>query len=110
MTDVRYRPLAARDKKAIAAYIALDLGSPHAAAKTIQTIDEAIETLKTTPFAGRPIDDARLENGPYRKAVASQYWIIYSIDEEGDCIIVERIMHQRRNLVPQMYYEIDFLE
>ena len=103
MTDVRYRPLAARDKKAIAAYIALDLGSPHAAAKTIQTI-------KTIPFAGRPIDDARLENGPYRKAVASQYWIIYSIDEEGDCIIVERIMHQRRNLVPQMYYEIDFPE
>ena len=36
MLDVLYRPLAARDKKAIAAYIALDLGSPHAAANVLR--------------------------------------------------------------------------
>ena len=108
MPSIRYRPLAMRDKRAIASYIALDLRAPHAASSTIRAIDDAIETLKTIPAAGRIVDDMRLECGPYRKLAAANYWIFYSFNEDGNTIVIERILHQRQSIVPQMYDEIDF--
>ena len=44
------------------------------------------------------------------KVTACKYWIIYSADKETDYAIAKRIMRQRRNLAPQMRYEIDFPE
>ncbi|MDO5042318.1 MAG: type II toxin-antitoxin system RelE/ParE family toxin [Slackia sp.] len=107
MPSIRYRPLAMRDKRAIASYIALDLRAPHAASSTIRAIDDAIETLKTIPAAGRIVDDMRLECGPYRKLAAANYWIFYSFNEDGNTIVIERILHQRQSIAPQMYDEID---
>ncbi len=108
MTKIEYRPIAMRDKQAIASYIALDLKAPNAALATIRSIDDALATLKTIPHAGTAIDEPRLEQSGYRKIAAAHYWIIYRVDENCETVFVERIIHQRRNIVPQMYYDIDF--
>ena len=108
MHSIEYTPIALRDKKAIASYLALDCNSPQGAINAIASIDEAIETLKTIPQAGRPVDDDRLEGEGYRRIVAGQYWVFYRIESKRKTVIIQRILHQRRDITPQMYYDIDF--
>ena len=108
MHSIEYTPIALRDKKAIASYLAFDCNSPQGAINAIASIDGAIETLKTIPQAGRLIDDDRLENAGYRRIVAGQYWIFNRVENERETIVVQRILHQRRDITPQMYYDIDF--
>lgn len=108
MHSIEYTPIALRDKKAIASYLALDCNSPQGAINAIASIDGAIEALKTIPQAGRPIDDDRLENEGYRRVVAGQYWVFYRIESEREAVVIQRILHQRRDITPQMYYDIEF--
>ena len=107
MLEARYTPIALRDKKAIASYLALDCASPQAALSTIEAIDAAIETLKTMPQDGRLVDDGLLEEG-YGRLAAGRYWIFYRVFPKDNLIIIQRILHQRRDIAPQMYYDIDF--
>ncbi len=83
MHSIEYTPIALRDKKAIASYLAFDCNSPQGAINAIASIDGAIETLKTIPQAGRLIDDDRLENAGYRRIVAGQYWIFIESKMSG---------------------------
>ena len=108
MISVAYRPLAVRDKRLIASYIALDLGQPQAAARTMRAIDDAIEGLKTIPAAGRLIDEPRLDGSGYRKLAVKSYWVVYRHIPESEAVVIERVLHQRMDIAPQMYYEVDY--
>ena len=105
--SIVYRPLALRDKRLIASYIAVDLGSPKAALDTICRIDDAIDLLLDVPEIGRVVVDDRLEARGYRKLVAANYWVFYRYEAEDERIVIERILHQRMDISPSMYYEID---
>lgn len=104
---VLYRPIAERDLKNIASYIALDLGSPKASRNTIERIGSAIRAIQTLPESGRLIDEERLDGHTYRKYATGNYWIIYQIDEAHTAIQIERILHQRQDISPRIYYEIN---
>lgn len=101
-----YRPIAERDLKNIASYIALDLASPKASRNTIECIRSAIRTIQALPESGRLIDEERLDGHAYRKYATGHYWIIYQIDTAHEAIQVERILHQRQDLSPRIYYEV----
>lgn len=114
MTEISivYRPLALRDKRLIASYIAVDLASPKAALDTITHIDDAIDALLDVPTMGRLVNDDRLEKQGYRKLAVphANYWVFYRFEPQEQRIVIERILHQRMDIAPHMYYEMDYSE
>lgn len=108
--SIVYRPLALRDKRLIASYIAVDLASPKAALDTVSRIDDAIDLLLEVPAMGRPVNDDRLEKQGYRRLAVphANYWVFYRFEAKERRIVIERILHQRMDIAPHMYYEMDY--
>lgn len=105
--EVFYRPISERDLKNIVSYIALDLASPRAARGVFEEIRSAVDAIRANPEIGRLMNDERLDKRWYRRFAVKNYWVIYRVDEEQKCILVERILHQRQDLSPRIYYEIN---
>ena len=93
MTPVGYSHAARADLVDIWVHIAKD--DPAAADRQIDRIEAAITNLRTFPRIGHVRDDA----GPgVRLVLQDSYLVIYRYREGDALVIIERVVHGRRNL------------
>lgn len=91
---VLYSPLALRDLDDIEAYIASELGSPIAAAKTIDGILDRVDLLAQFPESGTPLSSICSIHSSYRFVTSGGYMAFYRVLDE---VYVDRIIHQSRD-------------
>jgi addiction module RelE/StbE family toxin len=90
---VRYLGTAQGDLLSIVDYIADN--NPRAADKMIDRIDNAIDRLTLTPFAGKIPDDDELRNRNYRMLIVGKYLVFYVVKER--VVEIHRIIHGARD-------------
>ena len=88
---------AENDLRDIARYISSQLNAPTTALNMVQTIKEAIATLKTSPFAHPLVRDERLAAIGYRPLLIKNYIAFYIVHKKEKVVDVDRILYGRRD-------------
>jgi addiction module RelE/StbE family toxin len=90
---IRYLRSAEDDLYGIADYISQD--NPRAANRMVDRLEQAINRLKLSPFAGKVPDDDELRKRNYRMLIIGKYLVFYKIKEKA--VEIHRIIHGARN-------------
>lgn len=97
MYSLEYLPIAKQDMADIARYISHELFNPAAAEKLAKELIESVDRLKDFPYANPayyPIMPLKQE---YRRLLAQNYIMFYSVDETKKLITVARVIYARRD-------------
>lgn len=89
--------LAERDLKEIILYISSQLEAPMTAREMLVEFNSAISSLSQLPYRISLVADERLAALNYRMLKVKNYLVFFTIDEEGKCIDIVRILYARRN-------------
>ena len=92
---VLFSTAAEEDGGAIASYLADTLGTPHAALRFLDELDEQVGVLEAIPESFPSVLDARLAARGYRKAPVKGYVVLLRVVD--DIVQVARIFHQRQD-------------
>ena len=95
--DIKHTVSSEIDLANILRYIAVDLDSPAAALRMVETIDDAIAGLSTMPQRYPLVEDERLAEMGYRKLVVKNFIAFFSINEGAGIVNIERILHARQD-------------
>ncbi len=90
---VRYLTAAEDDLYGIADYISED--NPRAANSMIDRLEQAINRLEISPFAGKVPDDDELRKRSYRMLIVGKYLVFYKVKERT--VEIHRIIHGARD-------------
>lgn len=90
-------PLADQDLEGIIAYIAEDLENPIAAAHFLDEVDACYTHLEKMPLMYEQCHDPNLKKLGYRKALISNYVMIYRVDEDAETVFILRFFYARRD-------------
>ena len=93
-----YSPLARQDLDDVFDYISRELENPISAAKTVNDILDAAESLESQPFIGSLVDGLPFMPDEYRFLCVLNYLIFYRVTDKR--IFVDRILYKRRNYLP----------
>lgn len=88
---------AEKDLIDIVKYIASQLSSPMSAYHMMEIFEEAMVSLSDSPQRCPLIADERLSQLGYRKLIAKNYIVFFSVDEKNRVVNVERILYARRD-------------
>lgn len=88
---------AENDLRDIVRYISIQLSAPITALKMMDTIEEAITGLATTPQKCPFVNDERLAMIGYHKLFVENYIVFFTLDEKSKVVDVERILYARRD-------------
>ena len=103
MREVFLRPRAQLDLESIYIHIAITLGSPKAARKTIDNLYAAIERAADMPTLGMLFANDALDRD-YRRILVKNYWIYYTFDDAQ--FTVWRIFHTRQDIEAQTLVDL----
>jgi toxin ParE1/3/4 len=90
---IRYLRSAEDDLYGIADYISED--NPRVADRMIDRLEQSINRLELSPFAGKVPDDDELRRRSYRMLIAGKYLIFYKVKEKA--VEIHRIIHGARD-------------
>ncbi len=96
MRKLQWRPRAHLDRESIALHLGVERGNPQAALKVMQSIDEALELVLSSPEIGKRFAMGNDGSREYRRIRAGSYIIFYVFDSET--VTVFRVLHQRQNI------------
>ena len=85
------------DLRLILDYISGELENPKAANDLMNKIEKCISQLKENPLMYTFIDDKKLANLGYRKAVVNNYIMIYRYNESTQVVQIMRFFYGSRN-------------
>lgn len=88
---------AENDIRDIIRYLSAQLSAPMTAAKMLDDIEEAIESLAEMPMKYPLVIEERLSSLGYHKLIIHNHIAFFTIDEESKTINVERILYMRRD-------------
>ncbi len=94
----RFTEKAVQDFDEILRYISEDLANPIAAQNLGKKIFEKIDSVRSFPESGAPIDNEFLTDKAVRKLLADNYIIYYKAHHDKKMISVIRIVYGKRNL------------
>ncbi|WP_417061968.1 type II toxin-antitoxin system RelE/ParE family toxin [Enorma massiliensis] len=94
---------ARRDEEDIVRYLARDAGSPAAALKFMDELDERARRIQQFPFSRQLCPDSRLAEAGYRSFVIMSYVVLYLVKE--DTVYIARIFHQRQDYAGYVYMD-----
>ena len=98
MYELEYLPIAGQDMVEIVRYISRELQNPIASERMALKMIEAMEGLKTFPYANAVHHPIRPLKHEYRKLFIQNYIAFYRVDEEKKMITIVRVIYARRNL------------
>jgi plasmid stabilization system protein ParE len=78
-------------------YISTRLSAPSTAMKMARAIEGALEGLADMPGSHPLVADGRLASMGYHEIRVKNYIAFYTIDEDEKTVVVERILHARRD-------------
>jgi addiction module RelE/StbE family toxin len=90
---IRYLRSAEDDLYGITDYISED--NPRAADSMIDRLEQAINRLELSPFAGKVPDDDELRKRNYRMLIVGKYLVFYKVKEKA--VEIHRIIHGARD-------------
>ncbi len=99
----RFTNKAVQDLDDILHYISVDLANPIAAQNLGKMIFEKIDTVRSFPESGAPIDNEFLTDKEVRKLLVDNYIIYYKAHHEEKMLTVIRIVYGKRNLDEILY-------
>lgn len=88
---------AENDIRDIIRYLSAQLSAPMTAAKMLDAIEEAIESLADLPLKYPLITDERFASLGYHKLIINHYVAFFTVDEKSKVVDVERILFMRRD-------------
>lgn len=88
---------AEHDLDGIVSYMAGELDNPAAAGRFLDEVDACHAHLETMPLMYEQCRDARLRSLGYRKALISNYVMIYRVDENTKTVYIMRFFYARRD-------------
>jgi len=90
-----FTPLEEQDLNDIFDYISLDLSSPQAAERLIDSIQAAVEKVCEFPFSRPLIADKILRDKGYRIIMVANFNLFYIVDSQT--VVIRRVLYGRRN-------------
>jgi plasmid stabilization system protein ParE len=99
MFKLKVTELAYNDLDGIVAYIAVQLSNPKAAAQLLDDIEKCYHLLRTNPEMYEACRDDRLLQQGYRKALVSNYLLIYKIEEQSGTVYILRVFYGARDYI-----------
>ena len=88
---------AARDLNLIVAYLVDTLKSPQAARNVLDDYETLLDALEETPTVYPLVRDELLAFAGYHWAPVSSYMVFFTIHEQEECVVIQRIAHSSRN-------------
>ena len=95
--EVLWTPDAKHDVDLVVSYLSENLGTPAAAAKLLDGIEQLIKTLKTFPETHEFVRDELLAARGYRKALVGSYLVLYLVDERHGVVVITNVVHGTRD-------------
>jgi plasmid stabilization system protein ParE len=92
---------ARRDARAYAAFLRDAQHSPDAAARWLNGLYAAIQTLAGAPHRFAVIPEAAELGFPYRAFVYHSHRVIYAVDDAAERVTVHRVYHGARNALTE---------
>jgi addiction module RelE/StbE family toxin len=95
---IEYLPVAGRDLTEIFSYIAVDLAAPQAAANLLEKMEQAIQALKTFPYAHPIYHSAEIHTEPFefRSLIVASYLVFYYVTE--NTVTIARVVYGKRDM------------
>jgi addiction module RelE/StbE family toxin len=90
---------ATEDLKSIARYVAQEFREPAIAQKLVDSIKDAILSLKEMPVRFSLLSDEILRGKGLRKLMLENYIVFYKVEEKDSTVTIVRILYGRRNWV-----------
>ena len=98
--EIKYLPVADQDLAEIFTYIAVDLTAPQAATNLLEKMDQAIESLKTFPYAHAVYQPTKLQPQimpfEFRSLIVNSYLIFYYIT--GNIVTIARVIYSKQDI------------
>ncbi len=89
---------AEEDFDEIISYIAVELANPKAASGFADKLQESIDTTRTFPESGAPLNNEFLQVENVRKKFVGNYVMYYFPDMNAKVIYILRIVYGKRNM------------
>lgn len=95
---LEYLPIAERDIRSAAMYIARQLNAPTAAANLLREIRKKAKNLCDMPYIYQEYRGEPRNETVYRAMLVKSYLVIYTVYEESKTITVHRVLYARMDL------------
>ena len=102
MFDVQVTKAADEDIDGIVDYIAVKLANPSAATAFVEKVQTCYNALKQTPMMFPKCLNPRLQRLGYRKALVSNYILIYKVETNTQRIYVLRVFYGGQDYVRKL--------
>ena len=96
--ELVFLPIAHRDMRDAAMYIADELKSPTAAANLLQEVRRQADTLHDAPYIYREYHGDPQNETIYRVMPVKNHLMFYTVDEESKTVVVHRFLYGRMDL------------
>lgn len=100
----RYRivvtPLAYEHLQETVSYISETLQAPDTAARWLDRMESAIETLSTMPMRNRAIPDEPWHSEGVRRMLEKNHFIYYWVNEVAESVHILAVIYARRDQLP----------
>ena len=93
-----YLPLAEKDIRGIAIYIANELCAPVAAANLVREIRRKADSLRDMPYMYREYPGEPRNETVYRAMPVKNYIAFYTVCEESKTVEIHRVLYARMDL------------
>ncbi len=87
------------DLRLLARYISNELYEPELALKKMDTIDEAILSLRSLPKRNALVLDERLAQLGFRKLLVKNFIVFYIVNEKQNTVNIVRVLYAQREWV-----------
>jgi len=96
--SLEYLPVAEKDIRGIAMYIARELSAPAAAAKLVREIRRKAKGLRDMPYMYREYRGEPRNETIYRAMPVKNYIAFYTVDEKIKTVEIHRVLYARMDL------------
>ena len=96
--DLEFLPLAEKDIRTAAMYIANDLKAPIAAANLVRKIRSKTNNLRKMPYMYREYREELQNETIYRAMPVKKYIVFYTVNEEKKTVEIHRVIYARTEI------------
>jgi len=96
--ELEYLPVAEKDLRNAAMYIAIDLKSPIAAANLMRKIRKKADALRKTPYMYREYYGEPGNETAYRAMPVNNYLVYYVVNEDSKTVEIHRVLYVRMDV------------
>ena len=95
---LEYLPIAERDIRSIAVYIARELNAPVAAANLVREIRKKADNLRDMPYIYREYRGEPQNETVYRAMPVKNYIVFYTVCEDNKTVEIHRVLYARMDV------------